>query len=207
MSQLAKTETLLALRGSEITKHEHHVSLPDIIRSSEPSLLKLSKENYDALYDFAVASASNYLKICFPNQIHLAPVMASDLIETRISWKAADLVNLFKFLRQRQDIKGLRVTGNVLLMPKFMELVSVYEEHRAQELEKFQMEEKGKRAEANRTLNPLAEDLAKKLRDKGFAPTGDEKLGKEMDATRAKNIDRRTPEQNHLDFFENNKKF
>lgn len=188
-------------------KMERVINLPDIIRSSEPSIIKLRAEKYDSLYDYAVRCATNYLQVCYPNQIGLAPVIAADLIETRWSWKAADLVNLFKFLRQRQDIEALRVFGNQMTMPKFMELVSVYEAHRADEFEKFRNEQGGKHATENKILNPLAEKLALKMRAEGRVPTGDEKLGKLMDAQRqkseregyGKNI---TPKQDHKTFFE-----
>ncbi len=186
---------------------ERAINLPDIIRSSEPSVIKLRADNYGSLFDYAVTCATNYLSVCYPNQLGLAPVIASDLIDTRWSWKAADFINLFKFLRQRQDIEELRVFGNQLTMPKFMELVSVYENYRAMEFEKAKQEQLGQLIEQNKTLNPLAEKLALKMREQGHAPTGDVKLGREMDAQRARSEREgygrnTTPNQNHNDFFE-----
>lgn len=133
---------MLSIRREEITDYEKRLDFPAIVESTEPSVMSLRKQDYDTLFNYATSCALNFLSMCYPNQLPLAPVMASDLIETRPIWKAADFINLFKFLRQRQDLKELNVMGNTLTIPKFMEMVAVYEEHRSAALEQLHQKKK-----------------------------------------------------------------
>ena len=212
MNQLATTSAILKLRGNDIVKYERQVDFASILQSGEASLMKLKKDNYDALYDFAVECAGQYLKICYPNQLGLAPVIASDLIETRPSWKAADMINLFKFARQRQDIKEiseLSTQGNQMTVPKFMSIVAVYEENRAQAMEHLHNSQKGERVKEQKTLNDYTETIAKRLEKKYPYEPKDEVMGKEFDKLQAqKEKDGHTvyPSVNHERFFEGNKK-
>lgn len=136
------TEILLYTDKPGIVTQEKKIDFPAIVRSKEASVMKLRQENYDQLFNYATLCAGNFLEICYPNQLPLAPVMANDLIEKNPYWKAADFINLFKFIRQRQDIKQLQVLGNQITIPKFMEMVSIYEDWRAQEDEKYRQEQK-----------------------------------------------------------------
>jgi hypothetical protein len=97
----------------------------------QPSVRILRATDGEGLLNFAIRVVSNYLMICYPNQVGLAPVIASDLIDTRDDWRPEDFICCFKFMRQRQDIEALRVVGNNITLPKVMELVSIYEGERA----------------------------------------------------------------------------
>lgn len=204
-------QTTLLLRGQEILQAERQIDFMDILQSKEASVMKLRKENYDDLYDFAVDCAGNFLKLCYPNQIGLAPVIASDLIETRPTWKALDFINLFKFFRQRQDLEGLRVFGNQITIPKLMEMVSVYEQHRAQAIEDLHNQEKGDRAKEDNTLENINPKVLKML-EKNFAKVRikDGGMGKEFEKVQEERErtgkDVLYPAVSHKKFYEENKK-
>jgi len=129
----------------EIPMLERAIDFPEIVQSKEPSLSIVRRDNFAQLLAFTLKVAENYLTVCYPNQKSIAPVIAADLIETRPTWNTMDLINLFKFLRQRQDLESIRVYGNQITIPKFMERVSVYEDFRAQALEEERIKGKDKR--------------------------------------------------------------
>lgn len=111
--------------------------------------MKLAKENYETLFKFVVLVLSDYFSFSHPHLQGAVNRIASDLIETRPTWKAADFIYLCKFLRQRQDIQDLKTYG--LLTPeKFYAMVTVYEDHRAQEFETYQREKQGEIKEQER---------------------------------------------------------
>lgn len=170
---------------------ERQISLPDIVRSTEPSVLKLRQDDYPQLFSFVTACATNYLGYCFPQQTAIAPNFANDLIETRPTWKLADFVAMFKFFRQRQDLPELKVFGNTITGVRLMEMVTVYEEHRAREFEQLQAEKRGEYVAANRVANPLVQRLALKMKGEGFAPTGDKVLGAQSERVNAEQERRR----------------
>lgn len=200
---------MLASNLQEIQAFERKVDFVAILQSGEPSLMMLKKEEPEKLFDFCALCATNYLSTCFPNQIGLAPVIASDLIETRPTWKALDLVNLFKFVRQRQDIaeiSELSTQGNQMTVPKFMAMVAVYEAHRSEAMEQFHAKHKGDLAEENKSLEKLAPKILEKFTSKEKVVTQDFGMGKEFDRVQAER--ERTGEDvsykkiNHKDFFE-----
>lgn len=182
---------------------ERAISVPDIVRSTEPSVMKLRKDNYGQVLSFAVMCIKNYLEYSYPNNVNISAQFASDLIDSRPYWKLADFVMCFKWLRQNPQ----PVFGNSITPQRLLEIIAAYEDTRAQEHEKAYYENRGKHIEENKTLNPLAEQLALKMREKGHVPTGDEKLGKQMDAQREKSErigygKLATKPQNHNEFFE-----
>ncbi len=162
----------------EIPTLERKINLPEIIRSSEPSVLKLRQENFNELLLYVTACVKNYLDYCFPNQSGIATQFANDLIDTRPTWKAADFISLFKFFRQNAHLEGLKVFGNTITGSRLMEMVAVYEEHRAGELQKMHEEKRGNLQEQNRrerTFNDtdtkalfgrMAEDAAARQEEK-----------------------------------------
>lgn len=156
--------------GTEILTHERGLNLPDVLRSSEPSVISLVKTNYPNLMKFAALSVKNYLIYCFPAQANIATQFASDLIEQRPDWKAADFILCFKFIRTRQDLPELKVFGNTITPQKLNEMIAVYEEHRSIEREKIHAERKGKSLQEGKHLNELGEDVAKRLMEKKDKP-------------------------------------
>ena len=159
----------------------------EIIKSKEPSihLLRNDEDEKQNLFNFAVACITNYLELCFPGQIHFAPAIASDLINTRDDWRAADFINCFRFLRQRQDIEAIRVYGNTLTIPKMMELVSVYECERADAYEINQASKKGEINEKLKSLDNVSVEVLKKFSSKGEKPEGDKVMGRQFDEIQA----------------------
>lgn len=197
------TDKLLKSLREEIPTLERQISLPAIVRSAEPSVMKLRNENYGQVLSFAVMCVKNYLEYCFPNNVNIAAQFAADLIDSRPTWKMADFVMCFKWLRQNPQ----PVFGNQITPQRLLEIIVAYEEQRANAMEQAHYERKGQQATENKVLNPLAEKLALKMRANGHVPTGDIKLGKEMDAQRTKSEregygNNVIPKQNHKDFFE-----
>lgn len=120
---------------------ERKVDFPAIIRSNEPTVFVMMRENYELIFKFVIVVMTDYFNYAHPNMLPMVNRLASDLIETRQTWMAADFINLFKFLRQRQDIPEMKLYG-ALTPDKFMQMVCIYEEHRAQERERWEAEKK-----------------------------------------------------------------
>lgn len=151
---------------------EKDLNVSQIIQSQAESVLTLSKNNYVELFKFTQVMVKNYLAYCFPNQVNISAQFAADLIESRPSWKAADFINVFKFFRQRQDLEGLRVMGNSITPQRLMEMVAVYEDHRAQEMELYQAKKKGEHQQVT---------------ERGQGNSMKALMGKEMDSIASKN--------------------
>lgn len=183
-----------------LLKYEREIDFPRIVRSNEPSVLKLKQESFETLLGFVTMCVKNYLEYSFPSQVGIAAMFANDLIETRPTWKAADFVNLFKFFRQRMDTisavnsdpncvikkpdnENLKVFGNTITPQKLMEMVAVYEEHRAVEFEKFVNETRGEYQ--NPGERSFSDDSIKG------------QLGRMMEATSAKQEEKRMKGQLH----------
>lgn len=184
---------------------ERKIDFMSILTGGETSLHLLRKDKYEEVFAFALMCARNYLEYAYPNQVNLAAQFALDLIETRPTWKLADVVNLFKTFRQRQDLEGLKVMGNTMTGQKLMEMVGVYEELRAIEHEKVIAIQQGEHREQNRYANQIVEKLGHQMRDKGIEPTGDAVLGKEMEAQRSRTAQHGAkpfPKVDHNTFFE-----
>lgn len=173
---------MIGLNRQELQDFERKVDFVSIIESNEASMRVIKQELPDQVFNYATLCATNYLEMCFPGQISLAPVIASDLIATRDDWRAADILNFFKFIRQRQDLEGIRVFGNTITIPKLMEMVSVYEYHRADAIERHQYKQKGEIAERDKKLNALAEKVAQKFKDKDVV-LQDFGMGKQLEKT------------------------
>lgn len=163
------------------------MTLPDVVRSAEPSIgfiaakASIASQHYENLFTFVTACVAKYLNYASPATMGIAPDVAADLIEKSPTWKTTDFLMCFKFFRQRQDLEGLKIFGNTVTGQKLMEMVAVYEEHRAIEFEKFRTEQAGNYRDKNREANPMVQDIAKKLRDKGMSATGDRVLGNQYD--------------------------
>lgn len=134
--------------------------------------MTLAKNNYELIFKLSLAVITDYFNVAHPNMLPTANRIAADLIETRPSWKAADFINLCKFLRQRQDIQELKVYGQITF-EKFVSNIAVYEDYRAQEMEAYHAKKKG---EHNNSVSERGQGNSMKAL-----------MGKEMDSISAKN--------------------
>lgn len=66
--------------------------------------------------------------------------IAADLIETRDTWKAEDFVNFFKYIRLNRN-EEMKQFGQ-MTFDKFMDLLPIYENARAEALEQFHAKKK-----------------------------------------------------------------
>lgn len=141
--------------------------MPDIVRSPEPCIgfltapNSLASQSYENLFKFVTACVVKYLQYSSPATVGIASDVAADLIEKNPSWKTADFLMCFKFFRMRQDIQELKIFGNTVTGQKLMEMVAVYEEHRAAEHEKMMNEKKGEHMRP--TVRTHSESDVKKL--------------------------------------------
>lgn len=183
---------------------ERKINLPDIVRSTEPCIGfssapgSLAAKKYEEVYAFVVFCVKSYLEYAYPGQVGISAMFAADLIEKYPTWKIADFVNVFKFLRHRQDMEELKVMGNTMTPAKLMELVGVYEAHRSEEFLKFKQEQAGKYKEENRKGNPVTEKILKDLREREKIKdaTGDKRFGQQSEATAAEQERERTEFKN-----------
>lgn len=160
--------------SSEILTHENKISTKDIIASMfekdadgvaiHKSTAALRQENFEGLFKLAEACVARFLNYVGANE-SLAPTIASDLIELRQDWRAADYVNCFKFIRQRKDIPELKIYGQ-LTPDKLMEMVCIYEEHRAMELEQYHAARKGEISQELKKLDAEGIKQMKTVQDK-----------------------------------------
>lgn len=162
---------------------ERSISFQSIVESKDASVMSLAKENYEMIFKLFLAVLTDYFNFCHPVLIPSANRIAADLIETRPTWRAADVINLCKFFRQRQDIEELKVYGQIT-PEKFIANVSVYETHRAMALEQHHAKSKGETTNKHEKLNALAEKVAQKFKDKDVV-LQDLGMGKQLEKTQA----------------------
>ncbi len=74
-----------------------------------------------------------FIKVNFPevNAVDISLQFAVDIIDLRPDWNIMDILNFFKFIRQRQDLPENKIFGNKISPIKLMELTAVYEENKS----------------------------------------------------------------------------
>jgi len=65
-----------------------------------------------------------------------------DIMEIKSDWKLQDIILMFKYVRQNQHIKELKVLGNKINALKLMEFANVYDDFRANERAKVYRDQK-----------------------------------------------------------------
>lgn len=70
----------------------------------------------------------------------IALQFAFDITDVRKDWNLLDIVNFFKFIRQRQDITENKIFGSKINTIKLMELAAIYEDHKAMARETWHKE-------------------------------------------------------------------
>ncbi|MCB0539696.1 MAG: hypothetical protein KDE33_19425 [Bacteroidetes bacterium] len=121
-----------------LIKAERAVSF-DVIFSSDTKPFTHIKDE-KSLLTMITKLTSRFIKSNFvgENADSMALQFALDVVESKPDWRVLDILNLFKFIRQRQDIEELRIFGNKISPMKLMSLVAVYENHKSEARELYQ---------------------------------------------------------------------
>ena len=90
-------------------------------------------ENESDLLKGIVKLTQRFISVNFPDvdSVAISLQFAVDIISTKPDWNLLDILNLFKFIRQRQDLPENKIFGNKISPIKLMELVTVYEENKS----------------------------------------------------------------------------
>lgn len=85
------------------------------------------------LLDNVMKLTQRFITVNFPevNAVDVSLQFAVDIIEIRQDWNLLDILNFFKFIRQRQDLPENKIFGNKISPIKLIELTSVYEENKS----------------------------------------------------------------------------
>jgi hypothetical protein len=75
------------------------------------------------------------------NSTDIAMQFSIDIVEIKPDWNLLDILNFFKFIRQRQDLPECKIFGNKISPIKLLELSSVYEEYKSIAREIWQKKE------------------------------------------------------------------
>lgn len=145
------TEKLMNYTGqlsrTDLMEIGNGVSFTSIIRSNEPIFKDVVKRGDEVNLTKAVFSvAAIFMADNFPDQngSDISVQFAKQIINREPTWELGDIVNFFDFIVMRQDLPELKVYGNKITPFRLMEMVSVYNEHKAEERERIVAEEKGK---------------------------------------------------------------
>lgn len=133
----------MSLSKQELGNIESEVTTSGIVATlnDEKSVRKLIIDDYQTIFNFTLACTVRFLEYVFPNQVGLAAQLTADLLAKKEAWKAADFINLYKWIRQNGE--QLDLMGNQLNAIKFFEIVEKYEDHRCQALEDLHNKRKG----------------------------------------------------------------
>lgn len=112
------------------------LTIRKVLELPEPILADVARKDYDFAYDMIAKITKQFIKANLDqdNAGGIALQFSSDIIEGEPTWKLADVIMFFKFIRQRQDIPELKIYGKLTAL-RLMELKAVYEDHRAIERE------------------------------------------------------------------------
>lgn len=119
-----------------------------IIKSDEPLFRDVVKSGEEIRLAKTVSGiAAIFIANNFPDQDRrgdLAFLFARQIIKREPTWEIGDAVNFFNFIQMRQDLPELKIYGNTITPLRLLEMVGVYNEHKAEERERIVAEEKGK---------------------------------------------------------------
>jgi hypothetical protein len=173
-----------------------------IMKNGEPNLMAISKSpNADSYINSALVINYKFAKILFNDaNMEVCGIFASDMFELEPTWKFMDIVNFWRFVKE----KGLRPYGKITLV-QLHEWRGLYNEEIAISRELFH---KGLKSSMDK---PNQQDTMKRLGVNDNAIS----LGRMADAISAENEEKRlkqkplTDEQiskKHNDFWNNNNK-
>jgi hypothetical protein len=124
----------LQLRGDNIQVS----SIREAIKSSSPILRYIRNDESQSVEFLKLAYKQCYQFLLLLDMDEekaklIAQTFATDILETRDTWKIEDVVMFFKTVRQRQDVPEFQLMGNKITILKLSEMVFAYEGIRADE--------------------------------------------------------------------------
>lgn len=127
-----------------LAKAERQVSFEVIFQTKSKPFCNVQDERQ--LLQSVMKLTQRFISVNFPdvNAQDVSLQFAVDITESRPDWSLLDILNLFKFIRQRQDLPENKIFGNKISPIKLMELTAVYEEHKAIAREIFLKDETSK---------------------------------------------------------------
>ena len=155
--QLIKTQIQEFLKTGDllsVMKAEKGISFEVIFQTKTIPFCNVAKDNERDLLQSIMKLTQRFIQVNFPevNAQDVSLQFAVDIIELRPDWSLLDILNFFKFIRQRQDIPENKIFGNKISPLKLMELTAVYENNKSIAREQWH------KAETNRIENGTKED-------------------------------------------------
>lgn len=114
-----------------LAKAERQVSFITIFETKRKPFCNVQNER--ELLQSIMKLTQRFISVNFPdvNAQDVALQFAVDITDSRPDWNMLDILNFFKFIRQRQDLPENKIFGNKINPIKLMELTAVYEEQKS----------------------------------------------------------------------------
>ena len=147
MQQLQKLSNLhLAIEENsmELMQIEKRLTVEMILKSENAVFKEIGEsEELESMKTIDILT-QRFLIGNFPdtNHIEVSRQFTMDVMEVKSDWKIQDIILMFKYVRQNQHIKELKVLGNKINALKLMEFANVYDDFRANERAKVYREQK-----------------------------------------------------------------
>lgn len=139
--------TSTQIKRIDLLSIEQQTTFNAIVKSSEPVFKTIVKAGESVRLAKTISGiAAIFFTDNFPEQDNtsdLAFLFSQQIIKREPTWEVGDAVNFFNFIQMRQDLPELKIYGNRITPIRLMEMVSVYNEHKAIEMEKVIAEKKG----------------------------------------------------------------
>jgi len=155
----------------ELMQIEKRLTIQEVLKSIEPVFNEISKnfkQESNTLYCIDIL-CQRFIKANYPdtNHIEVSQQFSNDILEIKTDWKLADIIIFFKYVRQNQHIKELKVMGNKINGLKLMEFANIYDDFRANERTKIFRENKTEKSnEIPKTVMEQLMEIVTKIKNK-----------------------------------------
>ncbi len=132
--QLVKQQLNQYLTDGDILslmKAEKAISFDVIFSTHSKPFCNVTDER--KLLDYVMKLTQRFITVNFPevNAVDISLQFAVDIVDIRQDWNLLDILNFFKFIRQRQDLPENKIFGNKITPIKLIELTAVYENNKS----------------------------------------------------------------------------
>ena len=147
MEQLQKLSNLhLAIEENsmELMQIEKRLTVEMVLKSENAVFKEIGEsEELENMKTIDILT-QRFLIAHFPdtNHVEVSRQFTMDIMEIKSDWKLQDIILMFKYVRQNQHIKELKVLGNKINALKLMEFANVYDDFRANERAKVYRDQK-----------------------------------------------------------------
>ncbi len=140
---------------------QNHITIRDILESSEPSFMQIKKKiPLEQLIKPVAIICNNWIEQSGLKGDNVAAPFAAQIIEREPTWTLLDALKFFEFVSFNQHDARLQVMGNVITTLRLMAMVPVYEEAKSEIRERIAKEQKDK-------VVTEAQDVSAALLDSG----------------------------------------